>query len=240
MSSQSERGQAQLRSRRLGALLVSGVLLLAPFGALFGVILVGAAEGLGGLGPFAVFVGVGALGALGVMLTNLWLLLRWRHSLALSYFDLSLVGSPAWRLLLGVCGVWLVPPLAGLVAYYVVDLDAEACGWLAGGLYAANWVSWLLPAGRTLGDYLAGARVARSRAADAAPSMWSRKSRLPDAALMSLPLAPVAIALPWLTAKEALGAMAGGGAGCLLLAGLQWGLRRVTGKTWAERARLSG
>jgi hypothetical protein len=167
-------------------------------------------------------------------------LVQWRHTLSLSYFNLVLEPSSRRRLVLGVVGAWLAPPLLVLVAYYAVDLDSEAYGWLLAGLYAANWVSWLLPARRTAADYLGGSRVAVRGMAHADSRACVPKSSLPDAALLALPLVPALLALPWLTAKAALGAVVGGGVGCGLVGGLQLGLRQATGQTWAQRAWLSG
>ena len=215
--------------------MVSGALLLSPYGPTLGLIEAGGVDSLAGIGTLGLLVGLGGLCTSGIVLTNLVLLARFRHSFGLSYFNLTIRGATAGRLLLAACAVWLLPALLVGFVYRAFFLEPALHFWLLGALYAFNWSSWLLPGRRTLGDYLAGGEVVpRADVDDRLATL--RSMHLADVALVVLPVLPGVLALPWLTADEGLGAVVGGVAGSLLIAGLQWGLFRASRQSWAGRA----
>jgi hypothetical protein len=229
------------RGQRLGAFGVNLLLSLSPFGSALGVIALGASSGMGGLAYLVWFAFLGALGCVAVMLTNLLLLARRRLSFGLACFGLVVDAAQPSRLVFAECAVVLFPPLAVVLPYLGNWFDREALVFVPFLLYAVDWLFWLGPSRRTLGDRLAGGRVV-SRLVTAPESVkgFPRYRRFPDVALIALPLLPALLNLPWLGLVDCRGALAGGAAGSLLVLGLQLAVNKSRRGTLAQRVGLAG
>jgi hypothetical protein len=177
------------RLSRLGAAYVNAgppVAALFPF---IGAMLAGEGRGMGGLGLLLVFGAWCGVAALAVSVANAWLILRRKQTLGLAYFELVYECESSLRLLFGQIAVLLTPCLLLLGAG--VENEGDYSAPLAWGLplaaVAINWLFWLGPSGRTLGDRLGGARVVRVGERSAARAFAARPL-WPDVLLLGPPL----------------------------------------------------
>lgn len=150
------------RSKRIAACLVNhGPLIPAIFG--FGGCALGkSTRGWDGLALVVSFGGWAALGMLAMLVVNARLLRRRRQTLGLAYFDAEFEGSNAARLVRGLAVTALAPFVLFGVVLIVIAESYEPSGLLyliPLGAWALDWLFWLGPARRTLGDRLAGAHA---------------------------------------------------------------------------------
>lgn len=157
---------------------------------------------MGGVGVLVVLLVWGGLGAL---VTLVWLIVdltrvtRNEPTLAFAYAGLAVEGTRPLRRWLAELVVVVLPFLAGWGASSFCAAGA-GCGWelesqllwcTPVALWLVNWLFWLAPSARTLGDRLAGSRISiqpKPTSQLMRPRPW-----WPDALLVL----PPALALPF-------------------------------------------
>jgi hypothetical protein len=154
-----------------------------------------------------------SLGCAAFLVGNAWLLLRRGQTLGLLYFDLVVAAPSHRRVLLAEIAALTVPWLLGGLGAQVVfttlgndqELQLAVLLSIAMSCHALDWLYWLGPSERTLGDRLGGGRV------QSLPPAPSR--RLWPAALLVCPPAIVALAY-----AELRGVVIGGMVGTFVMA----------------------
>jgi hypothetical protein len=176
------------RLERLGAVCVNLAPLLAP-GCIYAGVWLGGASGMEALGLVFVLGIWSAVGCSLVLATNAWLLVRRRCTLGLAYFRLAVDAPSGSRLLLAEGAVLVVPPAVACVPTWLAfklsdnDQELQLAVFVAVvlSMHVANFLAWLRPDARTLGDRLGGAKVLRLGLSPT-QQLW------PDVALVAPPL----------------------------------------------------
>ena len=155
---------------------------------------------MGGMGPlFLVFL----WGCLAAFATFLWFVIdlvrlaRKKPSLAFAYTRLAVVGAHPLRQLFAAVAVMFLPVLGGWGASAACsaagcsfELESYVTWCTPIALWSFNWLFWLGPSARTLGDRLAGGRIEQQP-----PQL--RRSWWPDVWLLAPPVLGLPASAGW-------------------------------------------